>query len=221
MSNNLQADIKSTAKKVFLKYGLRSVSIDDICQSLHISKKTFYAYFPTKEELIVSILIEHDQAEFNQMLKKFYAPKKPKTPMASMPNIIDLMMSFLDVSFFKRDADIENFMYDLHKYYPEIAQRRINKTQEILHTHICSVIERGISEGLFRDDFDREVMSDLLAFQYMATILHIFKHYTSNEKIRLAVSTLFDSQLRTLCNQKGFEYYFQRLDEQKKQLTTL
>ncbi len=50
--------ILKTASDLFLKYGLRSVSIDDICNELHISKKTFYAHFKQKEELVESLLAQ-------------------------------------------------------------------------------------------------------------------------------------------------------------------
>jgi len=50
--------IIKVASELFLKYGLRSVTIDDICNELRISKKTFYVHFKQKEELIESLLTE-------------------------------------------------------------------------------------------------------------------------------------------------------------------
>lgn len=47
--------IIKVASELFLKYGLRSVTIDDICNELRISKKTFYVHFKQKEELIESL----------------------------------------------------------------------------------------------------------------------------------------------------------------------
>ena len=43
--NKQKKDILKTASGLFSKYGLKSVSIDDICSGLGISKKTFYNYF--------------------------------------------------------------------------------------------------------------------------------------------------------------------------------
>ena len=41
---------------MFFRLGVRSVSIDDICHELGMSKKTFYVYFASKEELIDRML---------------------------------------------------------------------------------------------------------------------------------------------------------------------
>ena len=40
----------------FTQFGIRSISIDDICNELRISKKTFYQIFPKKEDLVEAVL---------------------------------------------------------------------------------------------------------------------------------------------------------------------
>ena len=61
MDQTLYKNILKTGAKRFLKYGLRSVSIDDICADLRISKKTFYTYFSQKEALVEAVLQDMDQ----------------------------------------------------------------------------------------------------------------------------------------------------------------
>ena len=56
MCTDLRAKILKTAGELFFKFGIRSVSIDDICNELHISKKTFYTVFKQKDELVVELL---------------------------------------------------------------------------------------------------------------------------------------------------------------------
>ena len=51
-----KTDIIKTAGELFFRLGIRSVSIDDICHELGMSKKTFYVYFASKEELIEQTL---------------------------------------------------------------------------------------------------------------------------------------------------------------------
>ena len=41
--------------------GIRSVSVDDICHELGMSKKTFYVYFASKDDLVQAILHKHEQ----------------------------------------------------------------------------------------------------------------------------------------------------------------
>ena len=55
------------ARKLFGKYGYRKTTVDDIASGLHISKKTLYTVFPSKEE----ILRETSWRETVEILHKF------------------------------------------------------------------------------------------------------------------------------------------------------
>ena len=56
MSEDQKIHIIKTAGEMFFRLGIRSVSVDDICRELGISKKTFYVYFESKDELIEQLL---------------------------------------------------------------------------------------------------------------------------------------------------------------------
>jgi len=66
MSEEVQKNIVKTAGELFFRLGIRSVSIDDICRELGMSKKTFYVYFASKDELIEQML----QANLDYMADK-------------------------------------------------------------------------------------------------------------------------------------------------------
>ena len=53
--------IKAKARDLFMQYGLRSVSMDDIAGNLGMSKKTIYQYYADKDELIVAVIGEELQ----------------------------------------------------------------------------------------------------------------------------------------------------------------
>ena len=48
--------IREQAKNLFMKYGIRSVSMDDIAVGLGISKKTIYQWYKDKDELVDAII---------------------------------------------------------------------------------------------------------------------------------------------------------------------
>ena len=50
--DQLSQHIIQSAYSKFMQFGIRSVSIDDICNELRISKKTFYRIFSKKEDLV-------------------------------------------------------------------------------------------------------------------------------------------------------------------------
>jgi len=48
--------ILNAAEVLFLKYGFRRVTVDEICRNANVSRKTFYVYFTNKEALIIQLL---------------------------------------------------------------------------------------------------------------------------------------------------------------------
>ena len=44
---------------MFMQYGIRSVSMDDIANNLGMSKKTLYQYFADKDELVEGVVDGH------------------------------------------------------------------------------------------------------------------------------------------------------------------
>lgn len=72
VKDGLKEAIVNTARQMFEQYGLRSVSIDNVCKELGISKKTFYNYFEQKELLVneVILAIKHENiSRFAKHLK--------------------------------------------------------------------------------------------------------------------------------------------------------
>ena len=48
----LRKKILEGTKELFMRYGIRSVSMDDIARHLSVSKKTLYQHFADKDELV-------------------------------------------------------------------------------------------------------------------------------------------------------------------------
>ena len=72
MSEDQKCNIIKTAGDMFFRLGIRSVSIDDICHELGMSKKTFYVYFASKVELVSQMLqanIDYITAKMQSLLK--------------------------------------------------------------------------------------------------------------------------------------------------------
>jgi len=70
----MQESILEKAVYLFMRYGVKSVSMDDLARELGISKKTLYQYFDTKESLLLRTL------EFNQSCEvgKIQKNQKPR-----------------------------------------------------------------------------------------------------------------------------------------------
>ncbi len=64
-------NIIHTSHQKFKNFGIRSISVDDICNELHISKKTFYSRFPQKECLIEAVLDYESQVSTDNFEKTY------------------------------------------------------------------------------------------------------------------------------------------------------
>ncbi|MFN8673168.1 MAG: TetR/AcrR family transcriptional regulator [Candidatus Sericytochromatia bacterium] len=71
--NKKYLKIIETAKELFYKYGIKKVTIEEICTKANVSKMTFYKHFENKNELVKSLLktvFEESLDEFNYIINK-------------------------------------------------------------------------------------------------------------------------------------------------------
>ena len=194
MCTDLRSKILKTAGELFFKFGIRSVSIDDICNELHISKKTFYTIFKQKDELVVEML--------NAMHQK--KEKDYQSVLDSSVNVLDLLMQ----SFKKlRHHSVEKhlaFGYDLEKFYPELWHERQIMLKEMDLKYMAQMLRTGIEQGMYREDLNIEATSLLLA-NLIPNILKELMQVSMNTAQR--VDFVLDMLVRMICNEKGMEYY--------------
>jgi len=59
--------IVETAKNLFMRHGIKRVTIEEICKKAGASKMTFYKYFPNKIELVKHIWRNMQEEGFNKL----------------------------------------------------------------------------------------------------------------------------------------------------------
>jgi TetR/AcrR family transcriptional regulator, cholesterol catabolism regulator len=147
--NDTADRIKLKAHALFMQYGLRSVSMDDIATGLGISKKTIYQFYQDKDALVddvIATLINHNQLCCdNDKLKS-------EDAIHEIFLAIDMMLEM-----FK--SMNPSILFDMHKYYPTAFQIFLKHRDGYLFTVIKENIKRGIEEGLYRENLKVEVMA--------------------------------------------------------------
>ncbi|MFB8004522.1 TetR family transcriptional regulator [Nocardia sp. NPDC056000] len=63
----LRETIAATAIRMFLESGFDRVSITDIAQAAEVSRRTLFAYFPTKEDLVLQRFADHEDEAARQI----------------------------------------------------------------------------------------------------------------------------------------------------------
>ncbi len=191
---NQQEIIISTASRLFEQFGIRSVSIDNVCSDLRISKKTFYTYFPQKEDLVEAVLNYQRDLSFDKFGKMF----KNKNSIDSLIVIIKEI---------KKSAEEEttSMCFDLAKYYPKINE----KFEQIKRDHIRAGFEanlrQGIQEGYYRENLDVELLSFFHSIQ-LKNSFEIMGHELRKYSKKRLIDFSVDMMIHLIANEKGLKY---------------
>ena len=146
MDQNL-IDIIERVRELFFKYGVRSVSIDDICRDIGISKKKMYQFVHSKNEL-VDKLLELERVNFEIIFDTYNFEGV---------NAIDILLTVSkEVGEHFRDVS-PSMTFDLEKYYPEIYHKHVEDRIEFIFGKIKINIEKGINQGMYRTDLSIEI----------------------------------------------------------------
>ena len=128
--SDMRKNIIEQASQMMRQAGIRSVSVDDICRNLGISKKTFYVYFETKDALVEALLL--------RIIDKMEEDIRIKTEGKS---VLDLMLNMLTIARASNDVrKAPSVLYDLKKYYPHQYDEHL--------THIRALAQRTLLKYL-------------------------------------------------------------------------
>lgn len=166
--------IRQAAHGLFMQYGLRSVSMDDIATNLGISKKTIYQYYEDKDRLVddvIASIISHNQ----------FCCQKDREGSVNAIHEIFLAMDFMMEIFQSMNPSL---VFDMQKYYPGAFRRFSEHKNDYLHGMIKANILRGISEELYRGDLQVEILS---RFRVESMMLPFNPEFQSKVKFNLAV----------------------------------
>ena len=194
MCTDLRAKILKTAGELFFKFGIRSVSIDDICNELHISKKTFYTVFKQKDELVVELL--------DAILHK--KEKDYRVVIDQECNVLDMLVQ----NFKKmRGHSIEKhlaFGYDLEKFYPELWHTHLVKMKELDQTYTAQMLQKGIEQGMYREDLTVEASSVFVSIVVPDKLKELMG---LSMKTAQRIDYILDILVHILCSEEGLNYY--------------
>lgn len=199
MDEKLEQIIKESAG-VFFKYGIKSISMDDIARELGISKKTLYLYVKNKTDLVQKIL---DYNLICQCNEKDLIKEKKLNAIAILLEVSKMINKHLK----QMNPSVT---YDLQKYYPDMFKNYIAKKRDELYKDIKKNIEQGIAEGLYRDDLNVELIARL----YIKKLenIHDPEFLHSDEfNIENIFEVMFESHIRGISNKKGIAF----LEKQK------
>ena len=163
-----------------------------------MSKKTFYVYFASKDELIEQMLQANinytaskmqellDLRDFRQLVKRFIKHQEAeKNDVRRVPQLV----------------------YDLKKYYPrQFADFQI-QCFETQKTYIIRYLELGVAQGLVRANLNIELTAVLFAKIHSDAIRDFEVIEAHNHNMHQLAHTAMDVLVRGVLSDEGLKLY--------------
>ena len=143
------------SEDLFLRAGIKSITMDDIAKHIGMSKKTIYQFFKDKNELVTSLVkkkLKDDENQINDIISK-------------SENVIEEMINMMKCSedVFSRINPI--VMHDMQKYHPEAWAEFQKFKAEILISTLEELLRKGMKQGYIRTDIDVKIIARMRVSQ--------------------------------------------------------
>ncbi|HMQ45928.1 MAG TPA: TetR/AcrR family transcriptional regulator [Saprospiraceae bacterium] len=157
---DLKQQILEKSFDLFMRYGIKSITMDDIAKELGISKKTLYQYVENKTDLIEQIFHRHIDEE-KQAIDAIRQHSS---------DAIDEMLGIAKHVINELRTVSANVLYDLQKYYPPTWAMMEGLQKKHIFTVIKENLERGIRQGLYRANLNADIIAKLYVGKAMLLI---------------------------------------------------
>ncbi len=136
--------ILSCAENLFRKYGIRSISMDDIAHHLNMSKKTIYESFADKNEIIYLII-----AAFRKKMEALVVgvTDRPANPIERLIKLFVCITSMI------RETS-PTLIYDLQKYHENAWQILQDFRDDFLAGRVKDIVSDGIRKHYLNPTLD-------------------------------------------------------------------
>ncbi|MEI6695125.1 MAG: TetR/AcrR family transcriptional regulator [Bacteroidota bacterium] len=182
--------------ELFKKYGIKSVSMDDIAQQLCISKKTLYLYFKDKADLVTKVVNSHNCDHDEKFIEI------NNSNLNAIDSLIEVSKYLIEML---KGVNLP-ILYDLRKYYPELTKELIVNRKAHVYDNIRNNLLKGIQEGFYREDINPDIIT---AF-YVKRMDEVF--FEEDESLNRfpqheVFSQLFVYHIRGIVSVEGLKYF--------------
>jgi len=189
--NNLLNNIST----LFKKYGVKSVTMDDIAREFGMSKKTLYQHFENKTDVVYKVALfefDNEREELEKLCQEHQ-------------HVIDQLYA---ISKFIVKSNLllsPSLMYSMEKYFHQTWDKLINKRREFVLNLIDKNFQEGMKQGIYRSDINLSVIK--LFYSFLLNIKSVeFFNDRARENFDDTFNTIFTYHIRGIANHEGIEY---------------
>ena len=175
-------DILDTAELLFYKKGYDKTTVNDILESLSISKGAFYHYFKSKEEVMDSIVMRTIQKGMDQAQAVLHNDR------------LSVHEKFLGIILAQQPNENNDKMQLIEQLHlvnnAQLHQKSIIETITHLTPLLQTVVKQGIDEGFFKTPYSGESIEFILAATSFLFDSGFFQHLDKeqlNHKVKATI----------------------------------
>ncbi|HPD65728.1 MAG TPA: TetR/AcrR family transcriptional regulator [Bacteroidia bacterium] len=195
-------DILFHSLRIFKKYGIKRITMDDLSREMGISKKTLYRFIENKVDLLEKV-IDYENKKIDELFNRYEETGE---------NSIDVLfnLSFDVIRMLKEINPV--FTYDLQKIYPELCREHFEQKRKKTFENIKKNLLKGIEEGVYRKDIDVEMVA-LLYVQNMENVMNPDFLYGPSFSASGLFKVMFENHIRSIANEKGMKYFEEKIKD--------
>ncbi len=209
MEQEVKEKITAAADDLFMRLGIRSVTMDDVAGELAMSKKTLYLYFDNKDNLVTAVAERHLRMEKEEFC---LIAEHAENAIDELHRIAKCLRDHIS----KMNPST---LYDIQKYHSTAWNHYLSFKNSFIRGNVEKNIKRGKQEGYFREDLDEAILARFRVEQVqMIFDQKIFPpDQFSFADVQLQ---LFDHFVHGLLTESGKELYQNFQKEEAKSLLT-
>lgn len=201
---NAEKEFIEKVTRLFMRLGIKSLTMDEIARQLGVSKKTIYKYVADKNELVrraVAFQQEEEQAAIQAICSKGHN---------AIDELFEISRHISDML-----AQIHpSVHFDLEKYHPDAWKLSMSCRQQQVYECIFGNLENGKKQGFYRADLD----SDIIAKIYIAKLDVVFDGElfpVDQYKFATVYLEFFRYHIRGIASEKGLNYLIEKVKKER------
>ncbi|MFZ4521663.1 MAG: TetR/AcrR family transcriptional regulator [Bacteroidales bacterium] len=196
--------ILEQVEKLYRRYGIKSVTMDDVASHLGVSKKTIYEFFSDKEDLVKQVLLfDHDhRCDFLNALEN-----------ENLNAIESLFEVYKMINATLREFN-PSMEYDIKKYYPNLFLKMREVKRKRMYEAVFNNLNQGKKEGLYRKELNSKIIAKIHVFRTES--LYDNDMFTMEELTSLKMfHEIFIYHIQGILSQEGRSFFENNFDKFK------
>ena len=187
---------------LYNRFGIKSITMDDVARELGISKKTLYQFVKDKADLVEKVMVMNAMRHGMEMAKITAKNQNAIVELLEVNAYMNVMMK-------EQNPTLD---YDLKKYYPAIHKKLNAESKKKMLEAIRKNLIKGQQEGIYRQDMDVDVICKIhmtrMEYRYSAETISP-EELTSPRVIK----EIFLYHLHGISNENGLKVLNEKLKE--------